>query len=153
MNWFSTYDHSLIFLDRFVPVRGMMYYRRALALQCFLDMADDSGMIQIAEHSSALFDTFHIHPITDVSDYYFMVLDFVKKITFSWSVSGAEILGGNRQEASTEKYLEQKNSRLLAVADMKFTFVVSCQVYGQQKKSSDSRDRSCSLNILNLMLE
>ncbi|CAN6445572.1 unnamed protein product [Victoria cruziana] len=87
-------------------VRGMMYYRRALALQCFLDMADDS-----------------------------------------------EILGGNRQEASTEKYLEQKNSRLLAVADMKFTFVVSCQVYGQQKKSSDSRDRSCSLNILNLMLE
>ncbi|XP_031490403.1 callose synthase 7-like [Nymphaea colorata] len=87
-------------------VRGMMYYRRALALQCFLDMADDS-----------------------------------------------EILGGDRREVSIEKYLEQQNLPLLAIADMKFTFVVSCQVYGQQKKSSDSRDRSCSLNILNLMLE
>lgn len=41
-----------------------------------------------------------------------------------------------------------------AVADMKFTYVVSCQVYGQQKQSKiDARDRSCYQNILNLMLE
>ncbi|XP_021300707.1 callose synthase 7-like [Herrania umbratica] len=39
-----------------------------------------------------------------------------------------------------------------ALADMKFTYVVSCQLYGTQKKSADSRDRSCYLNILNLML-
>ncbi|OMO74635.1 Glycosyl transferase, family 48 [Corchorus olitorius] len=39
-----------------------------------------------------------------------------------------------------------------ALADMKFTYVVSCQVYGTQKKSPDPRDRSCYLNILNLML-
>ena len=39
-----------------------------------------------------------------------------------------------------------------ALADLKFTYVVSCQVYGNQKKSDDARDRSCYINILNLML-
>lgn len=39
-----------------------------------------------------------------------------------------------------------------ALTDLKFTYVVSCQVYGNQKKSSDARDRSCANNILNLML-
>jgi len=39
-----------------------------------------------------------------------------------------------------------------AMADLKFTYVVSCQVYGSQKKSKNPRDRSCYYNILNLML-
>ncbi|XP_022774628.1 putative callose synthase 6 isoform X2 [Durio zibethinus] len=39
-----------------------------------------------------------------------------------------------------------------ALANMKFTYIVSCQVYGAQKKSTNARDRSCYLNILNLML-
>ncbi|KAG6783967.1 hypothetical protein POTOM_009649 [Populus tomentosa] len=39
-----------------------------------------------------------------------------------------------------------------ALADLKFTYVVSCQVYGAQKKSTEARDRSCYSNILNLML-
>lgn len=43
--------------------------------------------------------------------------------------------------------------RARALADLKFTYVVSCQVYGNQKKSSDSRDRSCYNNILQLMLK
>ncbi|KAI8526612.1 hypothetical protein RHMOL_Rhmol12G0009500 [Rhododendron molle] len=38
-----------------------------------------------------------------------------------------------------------------ALADLKFTYVVSCQKYGAQKESSDPKDRSCYLNILNLM--
>ncbi|KAK7333633.1 hypothetical protein VNO80_30409 [Phaseolus coccineus] len=38
-----------------------------------------------------------------------------------------------------------------AMADLKFTYVVSCQVYGSQKKSKNPRDRSCYNNILNLM--
>ncbi|CAJ1964370.1 unnamed protein product [Sphenostylis stenocarpa] len=50
----------------------------------------------------------------------------------------------------------EKNKKLLedahAMADLKFTYVVSCQVYGSQKKSKNSRDRSCYTNILNLML-
>lgn len=42
--------------------------------------------------------------------------------------------------------------RAQALVDLKFTYVVSCQVYGAQKKSDDARDRSCYSNILNLML-
>ncbi|KAI8008496.1 Callose synthase 7 [Camellia lanceoleosa] len=39
-----------------------------------------------------------------------------------------------------------------ALADLKFTYIVSCQRYGAQKKSSDPKDTSCYSNILNLML-
>ncbi|KAH1239428.1 Callose synthase 7 [Glycine max] len=50
----------------------------------------------------------------------------------------------------------EKNKKLLeeaqAMADLKFTYVVSCQVYGSQKKSKNTRDRSCYTNILSLML-
>ncbi|KAI9178176.1 hypothetical protein LWI28_023576 [Acer negundo] len=77
-------------------VRGMMYYRRALELQCFLESAGDSA-----------------------------------------------IYGGYRTVGSSEAQ---------ALVDMKFTYVVSCQVYGAQKKSDDPRERSCYNNILNLML-
>ncbi|CAN1850902.1 Callose synthase 7 [Linum perenne] len=45
------------------------------------------------------------------------------------------------------------SDRAQALADLKFTYVVSCQIYGAQKKSSDGRDRSCYNNILNLMLK
>ena len=40
-----------------------------------------------------------------------------------------------------------------ALADLKFTYVVSCQVYGNQKKSDDSKDQNCYLNIRNLLLK
>lgn len=43
--------------------------------------------------------------------------------------------------------------RAQALVDLKFTYVVSCQVYGAQKKSDDERDRKCYINILNLMLK
>ncbi|OVA17115.1 Glycosyl transferase [Macleaya cordata] len=91
----------------FRTVRGMMYYRQALELQCFLDMAEDPA-----------------------------------------------IFGGYRIGVDSLNYQDQMTSaaRSLAVADMKFTYVVSCQVYGAQKKSSEARDRSCYQNILNLML-
>lgn len=39
-----------------------------------------------------------------------------------------------------------------AIADIKFTYVVSCQVYGMQKTSKDVKDKSRYQNILNLML-
>ncbi|KAM3698995.1 hypothetical protein ACJW30_06G231600 [Castanea mollissima] len=85
-------------------VRGMMYYKQALELQCFLEFADDEA-----------------------------------------------ILGGYR---NFEIFEEAKvfQDRAQALADLKFTYVVSCQVYGNQKKSDDARDRSCYINILNLML-
>lgn len=87
-------------------VRGMMYYRRALQLQCFLDTVKDRAM-----------------------------------------------LGGFRTYLPDENYQDQSGAHALAIADMKFTYVVSCQVYGIQKKSTEARDRSCYSNILNLMLK
>ncbi|KAM0047910.1 putative 1,3-beta-glucan synthase [Helianthus debilis subsp. tardiflorus] len=81
-------------------VRGMMYYKEALELQCFLDSAHDN-----------------------------------------------EIFTGYRTVGKTHKECAQ------ALADLKFTYVVSCQMYGAQKKSSDHRDQSCYANILNLMLK
>ncbi|KAF5754287.1 putative 1,3-beta-glucan synthase [Helianthus annuus] len=83
-------------------VRGMMYYKAALELQCFLDSATD-----------------------------------------------AEIFTGFRTLNKPHTELKDRES---AMADLKFTYVVSCQVYGAQKKSSEDRDQKCYQNILNLML-
>ncbi|CAK7346670.1 unnamed protein product [Dovyalis caffra] len=85
-------------------VRGMMYYKQALELQCLLEKAGDNA-----------------------------VLDGFRTL---------------EPEQYQKTYLDDAQ----ALADLKFTYVVSCQVYGDQKKSSESRDRSCYSNILNLML-
>ncbi|KAJ3695664.1 hypothetical protein LUZ60_001041 [Juncus effusus] len=87
-------------------VRGMMYYRRALEQQCFLDMGNDQ-----------------------------------------------EILGGYRTLNPTQTYQEQTNlaAKSTAIADIKFTYVVSCQIYGQMKGSKDTKERSYYQNILSLM--
>ncbi|KAJ7960658.1 Callose synthase-like protein [Quillaja saponaria] len=85
-------------------VRGMMYYRKALDLQCFLEFGGDD----------AIFDGYR-------------TMEFSEK---------------------DRTFLD----RAQALADLKFTYVVSCQIYGTQKKSKVPRDRSCYTNILNLML-
>ncbi|XP_057527023.1 callose synthase 7-like isoform X2 [Amaranthus tricolor] len=85
-------------------VRGMMYYRQALDLQCFLEYAEDKAI-------------FSGYRTIEESDTHEKIFNYSQALT-----------------------------------DLKFTYVVSCQVYGNQKKSSDARDRSCANNILNLML-
>ncbi|KMZ60060.1 1,3-beta-glucan synthase [Zostera marina] len=85
-------------------VRGMMYYRKALEVQAFLDMAKDDDL-----------------------------LDGYKAV-----------------ELSSEEYSKHERSLLAqcqAVVDMKFTYVVSCQQYGIQKRSGDKHAE----NILKLM--
>ncbi|KAL1173629.1 hypothetical protein V6Z11_A05G424900 [Gossypium hirsutum] len=77
--------------------------------------------------------------------YYRQALELQYCLEFS---DDSEILGGFQAFENDQRYMEQAQ----ALANMKFTYVVSCQVYGAQKKSSDQRDRSCYLNILNLML-
>lgn len=84
-------------------VRGMMYYREALELQCYLETAEDE-----------------------------------------------EILPGIWSGIRDEKH--ELRARSEALADLKFTYVVSCQVYGAMKKSTDPKDQSSYKNILNLML-
>ncbi|KAK9676237.1 hypothetical protein RND81_11G063300 [Saponaria officinalis] len=85
-------------------VRGMMYYRQALDLQCFLEYAEDKAI-------------YSGYRTIEKSDAHKRIFDYSQALT-----------------------------------DLKFTYVVSCQVYGNQKKSSDARDRSCANNILNLVL-
>ncbi|GJM94221.1 hypothetical protein PR202_ga10850 [Eleusine coracana subsp. coracana] len=46
----------------------------------------------------------------------------------------------------------EEASRSKAIADIKFTYVVSCQLYGVHKASKDSREKGLYENILNLML-
>ncbi|KAH7533719.1 hypothetical protein FEM48_Zijuj04G0161500 [Ziziphus jujuba var. spinosa] len=86
-------------------VRGMMYYKQALEVQCSLELSGENGILG----------------------------DFLT------------------MELSEE---EQKAfyDRTQALTDLKFTYVVSCQIYGAQKKSNDKREQSCYNNILKLML-
>ncbi|KAI8540658.1 hypothetical protein RHMOL_Rhmol08G0003600 [Rhododendron molle] len=93
-------------------VRGMMYYRRALKLQAFLDMASESGKSKIS----------------------FEILEGYKAVTV----------------ASEEDKKSQRSlyAQLEAVADMKFTYVATCQNYGNQKRSGDRH----ATDILNLMV-
>ncbi|KAH9770592.1 callose synthase 7 [Citrus sinensis] len=84
-------------------VRGMMYYKQALELQCFLESAGDNA-----------------------------------------------IFGGYRIMESSQ---EDERASAQALVNMKFTYVVSCHIYGAQKKSDDWRDRSCYKNILHLMIK
>ncbi|KAK4760051.1 hypothetical protein SAY87_023182 [Trapa incisa] len=85
-------------------VRGMMYYRKALELQAFLDMAKDDELMK----------------------------------------------GYKAAEMSNEENLRSERSlwaQCQAVADMKYTFIVSCQQYGIHKRAGDPRAK----DILKLM--
>ncbi|URE04738.1 callose synthase [Musa troglodytarum] len=86
-------------------VRGMMYYRRALKLQAFLDMAQEC---EILEGYKAVADP-------------------------------------TEEEKKSQRSL---STQLEAIADMKFTYVATCQIYGNQKQSGDRR----ATDILNLMV-
>ncbi|KAI9164724.1 hypothetical protein LWI28_000822 [Acer negundo] len=86
-------------------VRGMMYYRRALKLQAFLDMADEKE-----------------------------ILEGYKAITTP-----------SEEEKRSQRSLSAQSE---AMADMKFTYVATCQNYGNQKRNGDRR----ATDILNLMV-
>ncbi|XP_068645658.1 callose synthase 5 [Aristolochia californica] len=89
----------------FRTVRGMMYYRRALKLQSFLDMGSESEILQ------------GYKAVTD-------------------------------QEEEERKSQRSLSAQLEAVAEMKFTYVATCQNYGNQKQSGDRH----ATDILNLMV-
>ncbi|XP_022879526.1 callose synthase 5-like [Olea europaea var. sylvestris] len=86
-------------------VRGMMYYRRALKLQAFLDMARETE-----------------------------ILEGYKTVSVP-----------SEEDKKSQRSLY---AQLEAVADMKFTYVATCQNYGNQKRSGDRR----ATDILNLMV-
>ncbi|CAI5957562.1 unnamed protein product [Closterium sp. NIES-64] len=77
-------------------VRGMMYYKRAMELQAFLDISTDQ----------------------EFSAGYRALKQAARK--------------GDVSSRATWKQIE-------AVTDLKFTYVVACQLYGQQKQAGDQR--------------
>ncbi|PON73084.1 Glycosyl transferase [Trema orientale] len=93
-------------LYRTGPVRGMMYYRQALELQCFLDFLDFAG-------------------------------------------DDSANSGGYSKFSENDR--EDFNYHAQVLLDLKFTYVVSCQVYGHMKKSKIDRDHSCFSSIQKLM--
>ncbi|XP_047333788.1 callose synthase 5-like [Impatiens glandulifera] len=99
-HWVSLRGQTL-----FRTVRGMMYYRRSLKLQAFLDMAND----------------------TEILEGYKVVAD---------------------PSEADKKSHRSLYAQLDAVADMKFTYVATCQIYGHQKRSGDRR----ATDILNLLV-
>ncbi|KAL3528069.1 hypothetical protein ACH5RR_012725 [Cinchona calisaya] len=86
-------------------VRGMMYYRRALKLQAYLDMATESE-----------------------------ILEGYRAVTMP-----------SEEDKKSQRSLY---TQIEAIADMKFTYVATCQNYGNQKRSGDRR----ATDILNLMV-
>ena len=123
----------------------MMYYRRALKLQAFLDMATENG-----------------NNIINCS------LKCLTKYCWSCEADGSRCLAGNNigvflfwteilagykaitvQSEEDKKIQRSLYAQLEAVADMKFTYVATCQNYGNQKRSGDRR----ATDILNLMVK
>ncbi|XP_024540407.1 callose synthase 3 isoform X3 [Selaginella moellendorffii] len=88
-------------------VRGMMYYRTALELQAFLDLAPDEDVY-----------------------------------------TGFKEVSKRRKE---EKGQDSFWAKLDAIVDMKFTFVATCQKFGQQKHSKDLKEASKAQDIQKLM--
>ncbi|ONK73450.1 uncharacterized protein A4U43_C04F31620 [Asparagus officinalis] len=84
--------------------RGMMYYRKALELQSFLDMAKEEDLME--------------------------------------GYKAAELTSEEHSKVGRSLWAQCQ-----AVADMKFTYVVSCQQYGIHKRSGDARAQ----DILRLM--
>ncbi|KAJ3682000.1 hypothetical protein LUZ60_014573 [Juncus effusus] len=87
-------------------VRGMMYYKKALELQAFLDMAKDEDLMK--------------------------------------GYKAAELMSSENSKSQ-----RSLSAQCRAMADMKFSYVVSCQQYGIQKRSRDLR----ATDILNLMIK
>ena len=79
------------------------------------------------------------------------ILKFFSK--FSSSHVPAEIVEGYKivtDSAEEEKKSQRSlSAQLEAIADMKFTYVATCQIYGNQKLSGDRR----ATDILNLMVK
>ena len=120
------------------PVRGMMYYKKALELQAFLDMAKDEGIFFLHCWYEIELFIYFLEELVLISEFYFRYADLMK------GYKAAELM-------SSENYKSQRSlwAQCTAMTDMKFSYVVSCQQYGIQKRSRDQR----ATDILNLMIK
>lgn len=126
-------------LIQWTTVRGMMYYRKALELQSFLDMAKDEG-----NHIRQFFIWWE-RCYYDLSANFMLILClwYFSMILHSDLMEGYKAMELTSEDSSGRSLWTQCQ----AVADMKFTYVVSCQQYGIQKRSGDTHAQ----DILKLM--
>lgn len=105
-----TLDYLILICFCGHKVRGMMYYRRALMLQSFLERRGLGG----TWFFNFFFAVFPSRHDCNRQFYFFGIVDDVSLTNMPRGF-----------EASPEAR---------AQADLKFTYVVSCQIYGQQKQ-------------------
>lgn len=96
-------------------VRGMMYYRRALVLQSYLEKRYLGGIL--------FFSSCFPMIVLNATFCFPCLYNSYAGIEDGYSVS---------DYISTQGYELSPEAR--AQADIKFTYVVSCQIYGQQKQ-------------------
>lgn len=99
-------------------VRGMMYYRRALMLQSYLERRPLAGISLSIEWLIVCSDLLWLSERlkhTDVIPFVLTVADYAQNTL-----------------PPTQGFELSHEAR--AQADLKFTYVVSCQIYGQQKQ-------------------
>lgn len=99
-------------------VRGMMYYERALEFQAFLDAAEIRDLDELLGYK-----------------------EMMDRASSSTSEGSSRRRQGETSE-QRESINEQRKSAELAIAAMKFTYVVAAQVYGAQKKSGSNAAKS-----------
>ncbi|KAG0630739.1 hypothetical protein M758_1G200900 [Ceratodon purpureus] len=103
-------------------VRGMMYYERALELQAFLDSATEVELLGMKE-----------------------LLERGSSRNSRGSMGSMGSIGSEHEVAEFNR--AHKKEQDLANAAMKFTYVVTCQIYGAQKARKDVQ----AADILQLM--
>lgn len=109
-----------------IAVRGMMYYRKALMLQAYLERMTAGGW-----------------PTWECIDFLFLA----SLARFLFSVNCAldtEAATSKNEVSDTQGFELSRESR--AQADLKFTYVVTCQIYGKQKE--DRKPEAADIALL-----
>ena len=98
-----------------------MYYRKALELQAFLDMANDEGTWPKLDCKCQIMSS-----LLHWSKSYLMLL--VSELMKGYKAAELNSEGSSKSDNSTWQQCQ-------AIVDLKFTYVVSCQQYGKHKRA------------------
>lgn len=116
-----------------------MYYRKAIKLQAFFDMAEDDGEFT----ASYMIKWTHISMPNSST-----------RIVSLWSATCSDHIDIFEDDNLFGRIHDGKNgphslsAQLDALADIKFTYVISCQLFGELKSSRDSRAQ----DVIDLMI-
>ncbi|CAI5488704.1 unnamed protein product [Closterium sp. Naga37s-1] len=135
-------------------VRGIMYYHRALDLLSCFDTDPDAPPTEGRELHSKRQPTAAAPPVEEMS----AAAAAAAAVASAFGGSGRMPDAGWDSQASVEHIREQISQHLgqqreydpqFSLADVKFTYVVACQIYGEHKRKNDPKAR----HVLELMQE